>query len=196
MSSHTLFRAALGDRWPKLHPAVQGLHVGGLEVSFMGQATIKHGEGFIAGVVCWAFGFPPASDNIPVKVIKVRRQTHEEWSRRFGDHLFRSICLPSHRPYHVRESVGLMTFEQELSLAEGGIQLIPRRAWCLGLPLPFALLPSVDAYEGIDNGRFTFDIRLAMPTWVPGGNQLLVHYKGWLVPDGELSASSSSRSAN
>lgn len=196
MGSHTLFRAALGDRWPELHPAVQGLHVGGPEVSFIGQATIERGEGLIADFVCWAFGFPPASKNIEVQVTKVRRETHEQWSRRFGDHLFRSICLPSHRPYHVRERVGVMTFEQELSPAKGGIQLIPRRGWCLGLPLPFALLPSVDAYEGIDNGRFTFDIRLAMPTWVPGDNQLLVHYKGWLVPEDELSASSSSPSAN
>lgn len=82
-----------------------------------------------------------------------------------------------------------MTFEQELSLAKGGIQLIQRRGWCLGLPLPFALLPSVDAFEGVDDSRFTFDIRLAMPTWVPGDNQLLVHYKGWLVPDDESPAS-------
>ncbi|MBO6676709.1 MAG: DUF4166 domain-containing protein [Rhizobiales bacterium] len=196
MGSDTLFRAALGDRWPELHPAVQGLHVGGPEVSFMGQATIERGEGLVADLVCWAFGFPPTSKNIAVQVTKVRRQTHEQWSRRFGDHLFRSICLPSDRQYHVRERVGLMTFEQELSLAKGGIQLIPRRGWCLGLPLPFALLPAVDAYEGIDNGRFTFDIQLAMPTWLPVGDQLLVHYKGWLVPDDASSTSSLSPSSN
>lgn len=189
MSSDTLFRAALGDRWPELHPAVQGLHVGGPEVSFIGQATIERGDGFIADFVCWAFGFPPASKNIGVQVTKVRRQTHEQWSRRFGDHLFRSICLPSHRPYHVRERVGVMTFEQELLPAKGGMRLALRSGWCLGLPLPRALLPIIDAYEGIDDGRFTFDIRIATSSWLPGGSILLVHYKGWLVPDDELSAS-------
>ncbi|MEO0384582.1 MAG: DUF4166 domain-containing protein [Pseudomonadota bacterium] len=189
MEGDTLFLAVLDDRWQDLHPAVQGLHVGGPEISFSGQATIKCGEGFIAGIVCWVFGFPPTGDDVPVRVIKVRRQTHEHWSRRFGDHLFQSICLPSNRPYHVRERVGLMTFEQELLLASGGMQLLPRRGWCLGVPIPFVLLPTVDAYEGVDNDSFTFDIRLATPTWLPGGNGLLVHYKGWLVPDEEPSAS-------
>jgi hypothetical protein len=196
MGSDTLFRAALHDRWHEVHPAVQALHENGPKASFSGKATVERGEGFIAGVVCWAFGFPPASENVPVQVIKVRRQTHERWSRRFGDHLFRSICLPSDRPYHVRERVGLMTFEQELVLTKGGMQLVPRRGWCLGLPLPFAVLPSVEAYEGVDDGRFTFDIRLATPARLPGGSALLVHYKGWLVPNDESSASRSSPSAN
>jgi len=189
MSSHTLFRAALGDRWASLHPAVQALHQSGRYGSFSGRATIERGDGFIADIVCWAFGFPSASDDVSVRVTKDRQPKRERWSRQFGDHIFQSTCLLSDRLYHVRERVGVMTFEQELSLAKGGIQLIQRRGWCLGLPLPFALLPSVDAFEGVDDSRFTFDIRLAMPTWVPGDNQLLVHYKGWLVPDDESPAS-------
>jgi hypothetical protein len=187
VGSDTLFRSALGDRWHDLHPAIQTLHEKGSEVSFIGHATVRRGDGFIAGLVCKMFGFPPTGDDVPVRVIKVRRETHERWSRRFGDHLFRSTCLPSDRSYRVRERVGLMTFEQELLTASGGMQLVLRRGWCLGLPVPFGLLPSVDAYEGVDDGRFTFDIRLATPTWLPGGNGLLVHYKGWLVPDDESS---------
>lgn len=189
MESDTLFQSALGNRWVGLHPAVQALHENGSEASYTGQATIKRGDGFIADLVCWLFGFPPASKNIEVQVIKVRRQTHEQWSRRFGDRLFRSICLPSHRPYHVRERVGVMTFEQELLPAKGGMRLALRSGWCLGLPLPRVMLPVVEAYEGVDGGRFTFDIRLATPNCLPGGKGLLVHYKGWLVPDEESSAS-------
>lgn len=196
MGSPTLFRAALGDRWQEIHPAVQALHKDGPKASFSGKATIKRGRGVIAGLVCWVFGFPPVGDDIPIQVSKMRFQTREQWSRRFGEHVFRSTCLSSKRPYHVRERVGLMAFEQELLPVQGGMQLALRRGWFLVLPVPSPLLPSVDAYEGVDDGRFSFDIRLATPSWFPGGKALLVHYKGWLVPDDQLPAPSSSPASN
>ncbi len=189
MESDTLFRSALFDRWDDLHPAVQNLHLGGPEVSYSGRAVIRRGDGFITGLICRLFRFPPAGEDIWVQVTKVRQQRREHWSRRFGDHTFQSTCMASDRPHHVCERVGLLTFEQELLPNAGGMRLALQRGWCLGLPMPAAFLPNVEAIEGVDDGCFTFDIRLATPSWLPGGSALLVHYKGWLVPDYDLSAS-------
>ena len=54
--------------------------------------------------------------------------------------------------------------------------------WRLGsLPLPRRLRPTTRASERIDaQGRFRFDVALFLPLI-----GLLVHYRGWLVPDDE-----------
>jgi hypothetical protein len=47
---------------------------------------------------------------------------------------------------------------------------------CCGLPLPRALWPAIEASESQDDGRFCFDVRIALP--LVGR---LVHYRGWLT---------------
>ena len=196
MHSDALFCAALGERWAKVHPVIQALHVGGSRSTYSGRATIHRGSGIIANAICRLLGFPPAGENVPVRVIKDRELGRELWLRQFGDHVFQTVCTASDRPHHVRERVGVMTFEQELVPVGGQMRLVPRRGWCLGVPIPKALLPHVDAREGADDDTFTFDIRLATPSWLLGGSALLVHYSGWLVSDDAGSTSESLPSSN
>ena len=59
--------------------------------------------------------------------------------------------------------------------------MVLRRWWLGPLPMPLALAPLMSAREYEEEGRFRFDVRLALPLLGP-----LVHYRGWLVKeDGE-----------
>jgi hypothetical protein len=49
--------------------------------------------------------------------------------------------------------------------------------WCLGLPMPRALLPISVATETASAGRAQFDVALSLP--LVG---LIVRYQGWLTP--------------
>lgn len=50
------------------------------------------------------------------------------------------------------------------------------RGWsCLGLPLSLVLAPRSEAWEREENGRFVFDVPIALPLI-----GLVVHYRGWL----------------
>lgn len=182
MGNQTLFRRACGDRWKALHPAVRALHEGGADQSYRGMASVKRGTSVVAQLVCAVFRFPPATEETPVSVRKVRRSLSENWTRHFGHAAFSSTCLASPKEYHVRERFGLLTCEQELVPCNGGIKLVLHRGWCLGVPLPAALLPQVQATEGVAKGRFTFDIGLSAPAWLPRNHQILVRYRGWLEP--------------
>jgi hypothetical protein len=65
-----------------------------------------------------------------------------------------------------------------LTASADGLDLKATRAWIGPLPLPRGLVPTSHATERVDaKGRFRFDIPIVLP--VVG---LLVHYRGWLVP--------------
>ena len=69
------------------------------------------------------------------------------------------------------------TFDFDLSGHESGLEM-EIRAWRLiGLKLPRALAPRVTATERVIDGRFSFNVCIALP-WGP----LIVHYAGWLAP--------------
>ena len=54
-----------------------------------------------------------------------------------------------------------------------------RRGWCLGIPIPRALLPWSDSREFAVDGRFHFDVALGAPL----GGGLIVRYRGTVTPD-------------
>jgi hypothetical protein len=51
-----------------------------------GLATIERGRSRVARAIAAAVGFPPAGENVPVKVLFTLREGREVWRRTFADH--------------------------------------------------------------------------------------------------------------
>jgi len=70
-----------------------------------------------------------------------------------------------------------MNFTMALVVDGERLRLLLRRWSILGVPMPLALGPRIDAFEFVDNGRFCFHIEIRHP--LAG---LIVRYRGWLAP--------------
>ena len=179
LAAPTLFRSALADRWDLLPQEVKTLHsVQDIE-SFSGEARVTRGTSLIARLAAWFFGFPRASDKIPLTITKTRTDGGEIWERNFGGRVFRSYCTPSPEKYRYRERFWWFNYEQELPVADSRMYLPVRRGWFLGLPLPRLFLPTSDSREYAKDGVFRFDVSLGAPF----GAGLIVRYRGWVKPD-------------
>lgn len=177
--SPPLFEAVLADRWADLPLEIQSLHdVQDIE-SFWGKARVIRGRSLIARFTAWCFGFPAASDETPVKVIKTRTRQGENWERNFGGRIFRSRCTRAATPYRFQEHFWPFTFEMDLSVEDRSLRFPVRRGWCLGFPLSRFLLPISETREYALNGVFHFDVALTAPF----GGGLIVRYLGYLHAD-------------
>jgi len=99
----------------------------------------------------------------------------ETWTRDFGGHRFASHL--SERRGHVVERFGPIRFAFALPSGPEGLEMQLRRWSIFGMPLPLMLAPKIAAREWEEDGRFRFDVRVAMPLI---GD--VVHYTGRLSP--------------
>ena len=173
-----LFEQVLGERWGRLGPHQRRLHHV-LDVErFEGLARVDRGQGIASRLIGGIFGFPTASAEVPVQVVKRVTEAGEVWERTFGARRFRSHLSGGPRPGTVIERFGPFAFELALRVEEGRMQLPVARGWVLGLPMPRVLLPLSAAFEEERDGRFHFDVGLAAPL----GLGAIVRYRGWLKP--------------
>ncbi len=177
--SPTLFQSALAERWEDLPQEVRALHsVQDIE-SFSGTAQVTRGTTFIARLAAWFFGFPPATEQVPLTITKTRTETGETWERNFGGSVFRSYLTPAPVSHRYRERFWLFNYEQDLPVQDGCMRLPVRRGWFMGIPLPRFLLPVSDSREYAQEGVFHFDVSLLAPL----GGGLIVRYRGQVRPD-------------
>ena len=174
-----LFEGALGAAWTDLPRAVRDLHDLWDLQSFAGTAAVSRGTHPVARLLARIFGFPPASDEMPVTVTLERRGDREIWTRDFGGHVFHST-LRAATPGRLYERFGPVTVELEPVVTDGTLSLVLHRGWCLGIPLPKALLPRSDVRESGGDGRFHFDIDISIPLIGE-----FVGYRGWLTPQSD-----------
>ncbi|MDU8945098.1 DUF4166 domain-containing protein [Ovoidimarina sediminis] len=175
-ASPRLIEAALAEDWAALPPEIRRIHDIWDRERFEGRATVTRGTSFPARLLARLMGFPPALNDTPVSVTMERKGAAEIWTRRFGCHSFQSTLSPE-TPGVIRERFGPLTALTRLTATPKGLAITIERMEFLGIPLPAALNPVSDVTETVESGRFTFDIRLALPWGAP-----LVHYKGWLAP--------------
>lgn len=179
LPSPSFFQSVLAEKWEHLPREVQVLHgVQDIE-SFSGTAQVTRGNGAIAVLVAWLFGFPPAADRVPLTITKTRTDTGETWERNFGGRTFRSYLTPSPAPHSYRERFGIFNYELDLSVQDGCMRFPVRRGWVLGIPLPRFLLPGSESREYAQDGVFHFDVSLIAPL----GGGLIVRYRGQASPD-------------
>lgn len=175
-----LYRQALGADWERLPQAVRELHEVSTRHVYAGMASVENGKSFLARLCRVMLQFPAAAAALPVKVILLREDQRERWTRIFGTHRFHSVLsLPGDGTQGVIiERFGALSFRLALPVTATGLEMPVKRAYCLGIPLPGWLTPRSQTREFVDaQGRFNFDVAVHQP-----GVGLIVHYRGWLQP--------------
>lgn len=170
-----LYECVMGPRYAALPEALREMHRIHADGGASGEAIVERGRGIAARLIAWVMRFPPAGKH-SLHVAFSERAGVETWTREFGPHSFTSHL--SERDGELVERFGPLLFRFDLPSDEHGLSMEIRGWSCLGIPLPMALAPRSRAREWQENGRFRFDVPIALP--LVG---LVVHYTGWLMPD-------------
>ena len=174
-----LYRRVLGSRFDVLPPEIRTMHEVTDYREARGRCHIDRGRHPLARLVAWLFRFPPAGADVPVSVRFTVNKGRETWRRDFAGAILVSIqeAPAGIAPGMLVERFGPFAFALAVPAGPTGLSLEPRQMWFCGVPMPNAMLPRIEAGETVVDGRFRFDVRLAMP-WIG----LLVHYRGHLIP--------------
>lgn len=173
---NAIFPQVLGSRFDELPKLIQDTHLTADVSGWHGRASVRRGKSWWSRLLAGVFRFPPATDDVFVKVTKTVTPKGETWQRWFGDRTFKSHLSPS--PYGMTERFGLFTFRLGLTVKDGRLEY-PVNAGRIGpIPLPRWLLPVSKAQEYVENERFHFDVKVLSPLT----QKLLVHYQGHLSP--------------
>jgi hypothetical protein len=165
----------MGARYAALPEAVREMHRIHADGGASGEGEVERGRNILARFIAWAMRFPPAGRH-PLHVAFTERDGVETWTREFGPHSFTShLCG---REGQLEERFGPLRFRFDLPSDDEGLAMEMRGWSLLGIPLPMGLAPRGRAREWEEDGRFRFDVPIALP--LVG---LIVHYTGWLEPD-------------
>lgn len=167
-----VFRQLLGAGFVDLPSSVQHLHLRSGTTVYVGEVQVERGSGVLSRLCAWAARLPPAGHG-PVVVEIASGATEEYWTRHIGGHAMRSRLWASDGL--LCERLGLVTFGFRLGVEHGRLVWRVHRVRALGVPLPARAFGAVVACESEVDGRYTFDVRAALPRV-----GLLVHYRGWL----------------
>ena len=143
-----------------------------------GIARVERGQGWLSTLVATAFGFPKASDSIPVNVSFHSRGDGELWRRTFDGKSFSSVQTRGEGRSEglLSERFGPFAFDIAMVVDGGKLAFVVRGWSFLGLPLPAVLAPAGNSYEFAEDGRFHFHIEIAHAL-----TGLIVRYSGWLT---------------
>jgi hypothetical protein len=153
---------------------VAALHADAPRTLGRGIAQVERGGGLMARLLALVIGFPPTGLAMPLDIEIVRSDSEERWTRRFAGQGFTSRL--TRRDGRVVEHFGLLAFAFDLEPIARGHRMVLRRWWCGPFALPMQLAPRITASEADEDGRFGFDVRIALPLFGP-----LIAYRGSLV---------------
>ena len=177
----TVFERALSDGYAKLPAPIRDLHNVLDERAFVGLARVQRGNGVLSRTIGWCMGFPPAADDIEVRVDMKRTVSGETWRRRFGNavfcsHLSRRSGAPTGQ---IWERFGPLSFRINLHWDGDALHYPVDAVRLLGfIALPSFLVPSSQTREyADDSGAPCFDVRIDHP--LAG---FIVRYEGRLQP--------------
>lgn len=169
-----LYARVLGGRFDALAPAVRAMHQLLREGGASGRAVVTRGRHPLARLVAAVFGFPAAGEHA-VHVAFSERNGVERWTRDFSEGRFSSEL--SERCGQLVERFGPLCFRFDLPVEDGAPRMLIRGWSVAGVPLPLVLAPRSEAREWEEDGRFYFDVPIALP--LVGE---VVRYRGWLAP--------------
>ena len=173
-----LYARIMGADFDRLPPAVRAKHEVCGDAGATGEGMVERGHGLAARLIGAVMRFPPTG-RYPVHVAFAEKDGVERWTRDFGGHVFGSEL--SEKRGLVVERFGPIRFAFALPADGKGLAMALRRWSIFRIPLPRFLAPRIAAREWQEeNGRFGFDVRVAMPLVGP-----VVRYAGWLALLGE-----------
>lgn len=176
-SDSPIFRQVLADAWKNLPAQIRALHEIDDHKSFAGRATVTRGDSWLARLLAWVMGFPPAAKNIPVSVTMRRREDKEKWLRNFAGHTFSSEMSIGDGDFShlIFERFGPIKFAMALVVNSDGLMYQPQGWTFLGIPMPSFLAPAGKMLEFVQDDRFNFHVAITLPLAGP-----VVSYTGWL----------------
>lgn len=170
-----LYPRLLRARFAALAAPLRQLHAPLAEMAATGPATVERGDNPLARVLGRIMGFPPAG-NYPLEVRFAPHAGRELWTRSFGPYRFASEMSATGDGLLV-ERFGPLRFAFALEVEPDGALRLDLARWsAFHLPMPRVLAPRITAREWDAQGRFGFDVTVAMPLIGP-----VVHYRGTLA---------------
>ena len=188
------FERLLGADFDRLPAPVRRVHSLRAPLATAGRADITAASGFLAWLICWFAGLPRPGRDIDVSVIFAPKENGgEHWDRKFADRRYASTMaagtgrdqgFPDRALRPVRSSLPIDGAARRTGAGRSSA------GDCLRIPLPRWSVPHIKCLESADGDRFTFDIDVAFPLigW-------LMHYRGWLLPQDDVSGQPPPRSA-
>ncbi|MBN8812417.1 MULTISPECIES: SDR family oxidoreductase [unclassified Sphingomonas] len=167
-----LYARAMGARFARLPEQVRAMHALCGDAGAEGEGEVRRGRG-LAWLVGRVMGFPP-SGSYPLRVAFAARNGKECWTRDFGGHAFSSELGQAGQG--VAERFGPLRFAFDLPSDDKGLRMVLRRWSAFGVPMPRLLAPRIAAREWQEDGRFRFEVGVALPLL-----GAVVHYTGWLA---------------
>ena len=176
-----LYQRILGEAWSRLPAALRAMHSVTDERQAEGLAMVERGTSAMSRLLGALIGFPPAGQNVRVRVSFTVRRQMELWRRDFAGKIFSSVQSEGSGRWArlIVERFGPVRIGLAVVLVETRLRLIVRRWSVLGVPLPLALAPTGDFHEAVEDGRFHFHVEIRHPF-----TGLVVRYRGWLVLQG------------
>jgi Domain of unknown function (DUF4166) len=179
MSGPPLYRRVLGADFAHLPGPVKALHDNPGRVVAAGRCRVQRGGNPLARLLAGAFGFPPAGDDVPLRVVITARDGGERWERDFAGHRLTSRQgeMPG-RPGWLYERFGPGHFTIDPRPSERGLSFALTGARLFGLPVPRWLWPAVVGDATAPAGVYRFEVSIALPLI-----GLVARYHGDLVPE-------------
>jgi hypothetical protein len=176
-----LYPRLLGDAARNLPPIVAGLHEVTNTVTAHGTGTVRHGDSRLARFVAWLLGFPAAGADRPLRVTIERDGDEEILSRHYPDSTLRTRQAAAGAPGSglLAERFGLLDLRLLLHADGEGITFDLLDARWLGLRLPGAVRPRLQARESVAGGAYHFHVAIALPLI-----GRLIEYHGGLTVEG------------
>lgn len=177
-----LYARVLGPAFASLPAAVRAIHTVLRDGGAHGRATVTRGRNPVARVIAALFGFPPEGEH-GLHVAFAETGGVETWVRDFSGRRFGSRLSQQGRL--LVERFGPLRFGFDLLADDKGLAMQLKRWWLGPIRLPLALAPRSRAREWEEDGRFHFDVPIALPLI-----GLVVHYRGWLEPAADSAGTS------
>ncbi len=172
----SLYQQVLGERYTDLPLTLRRFHAqfgGGIAV---GTLNITRGKGVVRNLLAAIMRLPSPGEQVPIHLTVEVFGAKERWTRRFG-----SLTLVTEqwaRHGLLLERAGPLRFGFRVTCDETGLRFAPQRCWLLGVPLPNAIAPKVNAVAlGTLQGW-----RVCVSIESPLGG-ILAQYEGEIVPE-------------
>lgn len=168
-----LYARIMGSRFEQLPPALRRVHDVLRDGGASGEAKVTGTANRLGQLVARVMRFPPAGQ-YPLHVSFTERDGREHWTRRFGARTFASSL--SEEQDCLVERFGPLRFRFGLPGDHRGLEMRMTGWSAWRVPLPLVLAPRSRAREWEADGRFCFDVPIALPLI-----GRIVHYRGWLA---------------
>ncbi len=168
-----LYKRLMGPAFHTLPPTLQAMHQPWRDASAEGEAEVTGSDNVVARAIARIIGFSAPGHHVLRVDFAVRGGT-ERWTRAFGDRSFTSELSASKG--QLVERFGPLRFRFGLPADDTGLSMRMRGWSVFGVRLPLILSPRTMAREWEVDGRFHFDVSIALPLIGP-----VVRYRGWLA---------------